>query len=89
MDNGATSGSERAGGHLPPGAVRARFAAHVLSRLWAAHLNDTRPAPLSHSSTHADFERRTRTGNLKWIDAKSRPIEFQMRFPDFLSVVLV
>ena len=48
----------------------------------------TRPAPLSHSSTHADFERRTRTGNLKWIDAKGDPIEFQMRFPDFLICYL-
>ena len=47
MDNGAFSGSERASGHLPPGAVRARFAAHVLSRLWAAHLNDTAGTALS------------------------------------------
>ena len=35
----AVSESERAS--PTPDSVRARFAAHVLSRLWAARLNDT------------------------------------------------
>ena len=41
----AVSESERTS--PTPDSVRARFAAHVLSRLWAAHLNDTAGTALS------------------------------------------
>ena len=67
---------------LTPASVRTRFAAHVLSRLWAAHLNDT--APLSRSS-HATFEGRAYRESHRGRDRNyvmEQPHEFHPCFPD-------